>query len=197
MAQDVEQSAPARGAARRIAVAVVPLVVAVALGLFLWEGLYLNPREIPSALIGKPAPAFALPALPGREPGLSSADLKGEVSLVNVFASWCAACRIEHPLLLRLKQEQVVPIHGLDYKDDPQAALGWLAQHGDPYTRVGADRSGRVGIDWGVYGVPETFVLDRNGVIVCKQIGPISERDWTRKLRPAIEAARRGERAQC
>ena len=197
MAQDMERPIPARGTAHRILVAVVPLVVAVALGLFLWEGLYLNPREIPSALIGKPAPVFALPALPGREPALSSDDLKGEVSLVNVFASWCAACRIEHPLLMRLKQEQAVPIHGLDYKDDPQAALGWLAQHGDPYDRIGADRSGRVGVDWGVYGVPETFVVDAEGVIVCKQIGPITERDWKRKLEPAIEAARRGEKAQC
>jgi cytochrome c biogenesis protein CcmG/thiol:disulfide interchange protein DsbE len=197
MAERAERTAPPRGIARRVIVAVVPLVVAVALGAVLWEGLYLNPREIPSALIGKPAPAFTLPALPGREPGLSSDNLKGEVSLVNVFASWCVACRVEHPLLLRLKQEQAVPIHGIDYKDDPQAALGWLAEHGDPYTRVGADRSGRVGIDWGVYGVPETFVIDRDGVIVCKQIGPITEREWTRKLKPAIEAARRGERPTC
>jgi len=196
MTQDVE-SAPPRDVARRLIVAVVPLVVALALGAFLWEGLYLNPREIPSALIGKPAPAFELPALPGREPGLSSGDLKGEVSLVNVFASWCVACRIEHPLLMRLSREKAVPIHGLDYKDDPQAALGWLAQHGDPYARIGVDRSGRTGVDWGVYGVPETFVIDRAGRIVCKQIGPIGERDWERKLKPAVEAARRGERARC
>jgi cytochrome c biogenesis protein CcmG, thiol:disulfide interchange protein DsbE len=196
MAQDVE-TAPSRDTARRLIVAVVPLVVAVGLGVFLWEGLYLNPREIPSALIGKPAPAFELPPLPGRAPGLSSNDLKGEVSLVNVFASWCAACRIEHPLLMRLKQEQAAPIHGLAYKDDPQASLNWLAQHGDPYARVGADRSGRVGIDWGVYGVPETFVIDREGRIACKHIGPILERDWERKLKPAIEAARRGEQARC
>ena len=197
MAQDVEREAPSRVGARRILVAAVPLLVAVGLGVFLWEGLYLNPREIPSALIGKPAPAFDLPPLPGREPGLSADALKGEVSLVNVFASWCVACRIEHPLLLRLKEEQAVPIHGLNYKDEPQAALSWLAQHGDPYARIGADRSGRTGIDFGVYGVPETFVVDKAGVIVCKQIGPISERDWTRKLKPAIEAARRGERATC
>jgi len=196
MANDAE-TAPSRDVARRLIVAIVPLVVALALGVFLWEGLSLKPREIPSALIGKPAPAFELPALPGREPGLSSADLKGEVSLVNVFASWCAACRIEHPLLLRLKDEKAVPIHGLAYKDDPQASLGWLAQHGDPYARIGADRAGRVGVDWGVYGVPETFVIDREGRIACKHIGPIMERDWERKLKPAIEAARRGQKLQC
>jgi len=182
---------------RRWALALLPLAIFLALGGFLFQGLYLDSREIPSALIGRPVPEFALPALPGRPPGLAAADLKGEVSLVNVFASWCLACRVEHPLLMRLKREGVVPIHGLNHKDEPEAALGWLARFGDPYSRIGADRQGRVSIDWGVYGVPETFVVDAEGRIVCKQIGAIHERAWRERLWPAIEAARAGRPAAC
>jgi cytochrome c biogenesis protein CcmG/thiol:disulfide interchange protein DsbE len=128
---------------------------------------------------------------------LKSADLVGEVSLVNVFASWCVACRAEHPLLMRLQEEGVVPVHGLNYKDKPQSALDWLARFGDPYSHVGADRSGRVGIDWGVYGVPESFVVDARGRIVCKHIGAIREADLESKILPAIRAARAGEPTPC
>ena len=128
-------------------------------------GLSRDPREIPSALIGKPVPAFALPPVEGRTLGLSSADLKGEVSLVNVFASWCTACRYEHPLLMRLQAEGAVPIHGLNYKDKPDAATKWLAQLGNPYVETLVDPDGRIGIDYGVYGVPETFVIDQKGIV--------------------------------
>jgi len=182
---------------RAVALAVLPVLVAAAVGLFLFQGLYLNPREIPSSLIGKPAPVFDLPPIAGQKGGLKTADLTGQVTLVNVFASWCVACRAEHPLLMRLAAEKTVPILGLNYKDDPDAALNWLARHGDPYERAGSDRSGRVGIDFGVYGVPESFVIDASGRIVCKQIGPIGENDLNKRILPAIEAARAGRPVQC
>lgn len=168
----------------------LPIVVLGALGVLLAVGLQLNPRDIPSPLIGKAVPSFQLPPVQGRTLGLATADLKGEVSLVNVFASWCVACRDEHPLLLRLKAGSVVPIHGLNYKDAPKDAAQWLDALGDPYTRTGADRDGRVGIDWGVYGVPETFVIDRDGRIVYKHIGPISARDWEQTMWPLIKRLR-------
>jgi len=191
-------TAPARtGWRARLAVAVAPLALFAVIGGFLFQGLYLKPQEIPSVLIGRPVPGFALPALPGRPPGLSSSDLTGEVSLVNVFASWCIACRYEHPLLMRLKEQGVVTVHGLNYKDTPEAALGWLERFGDPYVGVGDDRKGRVGIDWGVYGVPETFLVDAQGMIRCKQIGPITERDLAERLLPAIEAVRAGRPVKC
>jgi cytochrome c biogenesis protein CcmG/thiol:disulfide interchange protein DsbE len=176
----------------------VPLAVALLIGAFLFNGLSLNPREIPSALIGKPAPEFDLPAITDRPPGLKTADLKGQVSLVNVFASWCVACRVEHPVLMDIQAEGDVSLHGLNYKDKPKAALAWLGRFGDPYGRVGADEKGRVGIDFGVYGVPETFLIDKNGQIACKHIGPIDrERDWIGKLKPAVAALRAGKAPKC
>lgn len=162
-----------KGARSRLA-AFVPLLLFLALTVLLGIGLTLNPREIPSPLIGKPVPDFSLPPVKGRALGLSGADLKGEVSLVNVFASWCTACREEHPLLMQLRENRVIPVHGLNYKDKPVDAEKWLNELGDPYTRTGADINGRVGIDWGVYGVPETFVVDRDGRIAYKQIGPLT-----------------------
>jgi cytochrome c biogenesis protein CcmG/thiol:disulfide interchange protein DsbE len=145
-----------------------------ALALTLSWALNRDPRTIPSALIGQPVPQFALPPLKGRTLGLSSGNLTGEVSLVNVFASWCVECRAEHPLLLRLKADGALPIHGLNYKDPPDDAAKWLDTFGDPYTRTGADLDGRIAIDWGVYGVPETFVITKDGHIAFKQIGPLS-----------------------
>jgi cytochrome c biogenesis protein CcmG, thiol:disulfide interchange protein DsbE len=138
------------------------------------RGLHNDPSLVPSPLIGKPVPVFDLPPIDGHPLGLSSRDLRGHVSLVNVFASWCVSCREEHPLLLRLEQSGVAPIEGLDYKDKPTDAARWLAVMGDPYSRIGADIDGRVAIDWGVYGVPETFVVDRRGIIAYKQIGPVT-----------------------
>ena len=169
----------------------VPLLafgcIAAALGI----GLTLKPQEIPSALIGRPVPIFSLPPVRGRTLGLSSADLKGQVSLVNVFASWCVACRAEHPLLLRLAKELPVPIYGIDYKDKPDDGAHWLDTMGDPYARTGADIDGRVSIDWGVYGVPETYVVDRDGQIAFKQIGPITPGDLETKILPLIKRLRR------
>ena len=182
---------------RQLWVRLVPLAIALTIGGFLFAGLSLRPKEIPSVLIGKAAPEFDLPALPGRPKGLKTADLKGEVSLVNVFASWCVSCRAEHPLFMALQASGVVPVHGLNYKDEGSAAISWLRRHGDPYDRVGADLKGRVGIDWGVYGVPETFLINAEGRIVCKHIGPVMQRDLDEKLLPAIEALRNGGTAQC
>lgn len=164
----------------------VPVAAFTALALMLGWGLTHNAREIPSALIGKPVPQFSLPPVQGRTLGLSSTDLVGEVSLVNVFASWCVACREEHPLFVRLKADGVVPIHGLNYKDQPDNAARWLNTLGDPYTRTGADRSGRVAIDWGVYGVPETFVITKDGRIAHKHIGPLTSDDLTKTILPLI-----------
>lgn len=152
----------------------IPLLVFVVLVGFLWAGLSLNPREIPSPLIGRPAPAFSLPQL--RNPGavINAADLKGQVWLLNVFASWCTPCLEEHPYLIDLAKSGVVPVYGLNYKDRHEAALKWLDKHGDPYAGIVVDAEGRTGIEYGVYGVPETFVIDKLGVIRFKHIGPLT-----------------------
>ena len=153
-------------------------------------GLTRNPRKVPSPLIGKPVPQFSLSPVLGRTLGLSDANLKGQVSVVNVFASWCVPCRQEHPLIQRLAGN--VPVHGLNYKDRPEDAKRWLDELGDPYTRTGADLDGRVGIDWGVYGVPETYVVDRDGRIAYKHIGPITPRALSERLMPLVERLRSG-----
>lgn len=178
--------------AGNVPASLIPLLLFAGVVVVLAIGLTLNPREVPSPLVGKPVPEFALPPVKGRALGLSSADLKGEVSLVNVFASWCVACREEHPGFLQLQREGFVPIHGLNYKDRPEDAARWLDTLGDPYTRTGADLDGRVAIDWGVYGVPETFVVDRDGRIAHKHIGPITPDVLEKKLRPLIAKLRTG-----
>ncbi len=139
----------------------IPLVVFVVLVGFLAVGLSLKPREVPSPLIDKPAPAFSLPRLDAPEQQLGLEDLKGQVWLLNVWASWCVACRQEHPLLVELAGQNLVPIYGLNYKDKRDDALAWLGRHGNPYTVSLSDTEGLVGIDYGVYGVPETFVIDK------------------------------------
>jgi len=165
---------------------IVPVLAFIGIAIFLGNGLLQDPRLIPSPLIGKQVPQFKLPPVKGRTLGLSTADLKGEVSLVNVFASWCTACRAEHPQLIELQRSGLVPIHGLNYKDRPDDAAAWLDELGDPYTRTGADINGRVGIDWGVYGVPETFVVDRNGRIAYKQIGAITPKIMKETILPLV-----------
>lgn len=167
---------------RRFAPLAAFLVLAVLLGI----GLRLNPREVPSPFVGKPAPAFRLPQLHEPSKSLSAADLKGQVWMLNVWASWCVACRAEHPVLVGLSQDQPVPIYGLNYKDDPRNALEWLRQFGDPYAASVSDVDGRVGIDYGVYGVPETFVIDKGGVVRFKHIGPLTSEVWERELQPLI-----------
>ena len=176
---------------RRRAAFLLPIALFGALVILLGIGLSLNPREVPSPLIGKLVPAFELPPVKGRSQGLASRDLAGAVSLVNVFASWCVACRAEHPVLVDLARRNIVPIHGLNYKDAPDDAARWLDQWGDPYTRTGADVDGRVGIDWGVYGVPETFLIAPDGRIAYKQIGPMTPEFVRDKLLPMIEQLRK------
>jgi len=164
----------------------VPLAVFAGIAVAFGIGLTLNPREIPSTLIGKEAPSFDLPPVKGRKLGLASADLEGQVSLVNVFASWCVECRAEHPVLMELSARGFVPIYGLNYKDKPDDAAEWLDKLGDPYARTGADISGRVAIDWGVYGVPETFVIDRDGKVAFKLIGALTREKFEEKILPLI-----------
>ena len=152
----------------------VPLLVFIVLVGFLAVGLSLKPREIPSPLIDKPAPAFSLPVLAAPALTLSSQDLRGKVWVLNVWASWCVACREEHALMVEMAKLGVVPIYGLNYKDKRDDALGWLNQFGNPYVASLSDTEGLVGIDYGVYGVPETFVIDKAGVIRHKIIGPVT-----------------------
>ncbi|MBT3171593.1 MAG: DsbE family thiol:disulfide interchange protein [Rhodospirillaceae bacterium] len=164
-----------------------PAAFAVLAAVLAWQLLTGSPDKIPSALIDKSIPEFDLPPIPGWDKGLSSADIvEGGVSIVNVFASWCGPCRIEHPLLMDIAAQEILPIWGLNYKDQPADAARWLGELGDPYTQIGSDLSGRVGIDWGVYGVPETFVIDAGGRIVYKHIGVLTRIDWDEKIMPLI-----------
>ncbi len=188
----IEQSdAPAvwRALLRRLAV-VLPVMIFAGLAVLLAWGLTRNASDIPSALIDKPVPEFSLPPVKGRTLGLSSTDLRGEVSLVNVFASWCLACREEHPVFMQLAASGGVPLHGLNYKDQPDDAARWLDTEGDPYTRTGADLNGRVAIDWGVYGVPETFVVSANGRIAYKHIGAVTDEALQKTILPLVARLR-------
>ena len=155
----------------------VPLVLAVVIGAFALWGLSggRDPSEIPSALISKPVPEFELPSVEGVDtPGLSAADLQGQgLTLVNVFASWCGPCRAEHPVLTRMVEDQGLRIVAMNYKDKSEAAADWLDELGNPYARIGWDYSGRVGIDWGVTGVPETFIVDNQGTVLHRFPGPV------------------------
>jgi cytochrome c biogenesis protein CcmG/thiol:disulfide interchange protein DsbE len=164
----------------------IPLVLFVVLVAFLAIGLGLNPREVPSPLIGKPAPAFQLAQLHQPERSFAHKEMLGKVWLLNVWASWCVSCREEHPVLMDLARSNVVPIYGLNYKDKHGEALAWLKQFGDPYTLSISDNDGRVGIDYGVYGVPETFVIDKAGVIRYKQIGPVTPQALKDKILPLV-----------
>lgn len=164
----------------------IPIALIALLGVLLWSGLSLDPRKIPSPLIGKPMPAFALPTLANPKRSLSPNDLRGRVYLLNVWASWCTACRQEHPVLLEIARQKDVPIVGLNYKDRRQDAQGWLKDLGDPYETSIVDPEGRFGIELGVYGVPETFVIDKEGVIRYKHIGPVTIETWQDKLLPLV-----------
>ncbi len=175
-----------------------PLALFASLAILLYFGLQGDPGEIPSVLVGKPAPEFTLAAIegmPGGAGGLTKADLvTGDVVLLNVWASWCGPCRVEHPLLMDAARKGTVPIYGLNYKDEGPDAMRFLGQLGDPYVQSGADVTGRVGIDFGVYGVPETFVINGKGEIVLKHVGPLDSKSWARKIEPAIKAAKEASR---
>ena len=154
-------------------------------------GLYRDPGYVPSPLIGKPAPQFSLPRLDDPQMTLQRSDLLGKVSLVNVWGTWCSGCRQEHETLLTLAQDGSIPIYGINWKDDPALARQWLQQLGNPYAAVGVDEAGGAAIEWGVYGMPETFVVDGTGRIAYKHVGPISKESLEDKVIPAIEQARK------
>lgn len=165
---------------------ILPLLLFALLAIYFAIGLRRDPSLLPSALLDKPAPEFDLPGL-GDKPGLAKSDLLGHVVLVNFFASWCAPCRVEHPLLMRLAEEGKITLYGIDYKDKPEDASRLLGQLGDPYRRIGIDREGRTAIDFGVYGVPETYVLDKAGRIRYRQVGPIAPEDYDQRLLPLLK----------
>jgi cytochrome c biogenesis protein CcmG/thiol:disulfide interchange protein DsbE len=176
--------AAARPSAWRFA---IPLAIFVLLVFFLWRGLWRDPREVPSVLLDKPAPQFTLPVLADASRKFSPADYRGKVWLLNVWGSWCISCQVEHPTLLKLARLNVVPIVGFDWKDKPDAATRWLTeQGGDPYVLSVTDLDGRVAIDYGVYGAPETFVIDRSGTIRYKHIGPLDDKAVKDKILPLV-----------
>jgi cytochrome c biogenesis protein CcmG/thiol:disulfide interchange protein DsbE len=167
----------------------LPLGIFLVLIVYFAIGLTLDPHKVPSPLIGKPAPAFRLPTVADPNQFLATADLKGRPILINVWASWCTACREEHPLLLRISKDKRVAIYGLDYKDTRIDANAWLTQGGDPYRLSAFDADGRAAIDWGVYGVPETFLVDAAGIIRYKHIGPLTEAVFAREILPLLGVA--------
>ena len=166
----------------------LPVIVLIGIAGFFVAGLQRDPSILPSALLDEPAPDFALPPLYAEGLGLQTVDLKGQVSLVNIFASWCIPCRAEHPYFMNLAENGQVPIYGMNYKDAEEDAKQWLADLGDPYGRIGVDRDGRAGIDWGVYGVPETFVVDAEGVIRFKHVGPLTPDALNDQIMPLVRS---------
>lgn len=166
----------------------LPLSLFLLLAVFLAVGLRLNPREVPSPLIGKPAPEFTLPTLHQPEAMVSRKDLLGQVWILNVWASWCVACREEHPAVVEFGRRKIVPIYGLNYKDTRDAGMQWLARLGNPYVASLFDADGKLGIDFGVYGVPETFVIDRQGMIRFKHIGPLTPQILREQIEPLVKS---------
>ena len=172
----------------------LPFLLFIGVGIAFYLGFQRDPRDIPSALIDKPAPTCDLRATAGGPAtgGLSSSKLTGDVTLVNVFASWCIPCKAEHPVITRLAREQGVTVYGINYKDKPEDALTWLARYGNPYAAIGADPDGRVSIDWGVYGVPESYLIDRQGRIRFKHVGPLTPQVVEEQLLPMVKHLRQG-----
>lgn len=165
----------------------IPLLAFGVLVVFLAIGLGLNPREVPSPLINKPAPAFKVPQLENPEAQFSPEELKGKVWILNVWASWCVSCREEHPVLMELARANIVPVVGLDYKDQRKDGLNLLKRSGNPYSIIAFDADGRVGIDYGVYGVPESYVIDKQGMIRYKHTGPISMEALQKTILPLVQ----------
>jgi cytochrome c biogenesis protein CcmG/thiol:disulfide interchange protein DsbE len=177
-------AAPERRSRRWIFV--VPVLGFVVLAFALALGLQRDPSLLPSVLVGQPAPEIALPPVPGYGPAFTNEDFLGKVSLVNVFASWCVSCRYEHHLLMEVAASGDVTVYGLAYKDDPEDTADWLDRFGNPYTATATDVSGRAGIDWGVYGVPETFLIAPDGTVAFKHVGPITAESWRDTMAPRI-----------
>ena len=170
----------------------MPLAVFLILGVYFAIGLTKDPRKLPSVLINEPIAEFSLGPIKGRDRGLSSDDLKGEVTLVNFWGSWCIACKIEHPFLMKLKEENLVPLHGVDWRETtPDAGPDWLKKHGDPYTLIGDDPKSKAAIAFGVYGAPETFIIDATGTIRHKYVGPMNQQVWDDTLWPIIQKLRK------
>ncbi|OHC75313.1 MAG: thiol:disulfide interchange protein [Rhodospirillales bacterium RIFCSPLOWO2_12_FULL_58_28] len=166
----------------------LPLLVFMVLSIYFAVGLTKDPSKLPSMLINQPIPEFALGPIKGRDKGLSDKDLKGEVTLVNFWGSWCVACKYEHPFLMKLKKEGLVPIHGVDWREvKPDDGPDWLKEHGDPYTLIGDDPKSKAAIAFGVYGAPETFVIDAAGAIRYKYVGPMSREVWDETIWPIIQ----------
>lgn len=168
---------------------IVPFGLFALLGVFLYVGLHRDPSYVPSPLIGKPAPEFTLPSLQDPAYPVSSKDLAGRPWVLNVWGTWCAGCRQEHPVLLQIARQTSVPIIGLDWKDDATEAQRWLAELGNPYAAVAFDSEGRVAIDWGVYGAPETFLIGADGKVLYKHIAPMTLEVWAKEFEPRIQAA--------
>lgn len=167
-----------------------PLGIFFLIVVLLGVGLTLDPRRVPSPLVGKPIPAFELSTVLDPEQRFTQDDLRGRVSLLNVWATWCVPCRDEHPVLVGIARRGEAVIYGLNYKDDRNEAKTWLESLGDPYEKSGFDANGRAGIDLGVYGVPETFIVDADGTVVYKRIGPIDEKIWREQLHPLVKQAK-------
>ncbi len=168
----------------------LPLVLFMVLcGMFLYQLVRedYDKGDIPSPLIGKPAPAFELPYLHDQQRMFTPEDMKGQVWLLNIWASWCTTCNIEHPIFVDIARKKLLPIVGMDYKDDPEAGKAWLMRGGNPYDVVIMDREGRIAIDYGLYGVPESYLIDKQGIIRYKQIGAVTPKDWEEKLLPKIK----------
>lgn len=165
----------------------IPIGVFIALIALLTIGFGIDPRKIPSPLIDQPLPAFELPDLDNMAKMITARDMNGKPRLLNVWASWCVACRVEHPLLLELARSGRVDIVGLNYKDERADALAWLDRHGDPYEKTVFDHEGRLGLDLGVYGVPETFVIDRDGIIRYKLVGPVTQELFDKFIEPLLD----------
>ena len=169
----------------------IPLVVFLGLAAFLLIGLGKDPHEVPSPLINKPAPTFALPQLNDASKTFSAQEMRGKVWVLNVWASWCVSCADEHPLLIEYARSEAVPIYGLNWKDKPEDALAWLKENGNPYVLSVSDLDGKVAIDYGVYGAPETYLIDRNGVIRLKQVGPVTPEIWEKSFLPLVQELNR------
>ncbi|RLV60670.1 DsbE family thiol:disulfide interchange protein [Parashewanella curva] len=174
----------------------LPLVTFAVLGYFLYKGLFLNPQQLDSALIGKPIPAFELQKLEDENIKLTNKDLIGKVSMINVWGTWCPSCKFEHPYLMKLEAQNILPIYGINYRDERKAALHELKVVGDPYALNIFDPMGKLGVDLGVYGAPETFIIDHNGIIQYRYAGPIAEPVWNNTLLPIIQKLQQQAKAQ-
>lgn len=171
----------------------IPLLLFLALAIFLWKGLHTDPHQLPSALINKPTPSFQYPSLSNPQKMLTQKQFLGHVSLLNIWATWCVTCKAEHAVLMDIARSKAVVVYGLNYKDNPADARAWLKKYGNPYAEIIQDEKGTLAIDFGAYGTPESFVIDAKGIIRYKYVGPITKEVWEQKIKPEVEKARQVE----